>query len=156
MFVDYSTTKHAIGYPAACVAQHYGEHTPSVVLTSDTDNGNIIGIGDWDHMDVFKETTPTTLQGKIVAQNVDGTYLVLVTKAQNAALVYQKPENPIESPKSMAVEDVMTNKAGSVVRTYVLHALDRIAVSAQGFSTKPVVGKAITGVTSKKLVVATA
>jgi hypothetical protein len=61
MFVDYSTTKHATGYPANVLAQHYGEHMPSVLLSTDADNGNIVGIGDWDHMDVFKETTPTTL-----------------------------------------------------------------------------------------------
>jgi hypothetical protein len=58
MFVDYAVTKHATGYPAAVLAQKYGEHMPSVLLSTDTDNGNIIGIGDWDHMDVFKEATP--------------------------------------------------------------------------------------------------
>lgn len=153
MFVDFNTTKHAKGYPANVLAQRYGEHTPSVVLSSDTDNGMIIGIGDWDHMDVFKEATPTAVQGKIVAQNVDGTYLVLITKAENAAFVYQKPMNAIETPKSLTDEQVMVNKKGDIVRTYILHALDRVAISAEGFSGTPAVGKTVSGVTAKKLTV---
>ena len=153
MFIDMNTTRHAKGYPSNVLAQRNGEHMPSVVLSSDTDNGMIVGIGDWDHMDVFKEATPTAVEGKIVAQNVDGTYLVLITKADNAAFVYQKPMNAVETPKSLTDEQVMVNKKGDVVRTYVLHYLDRIAVSAEGFSGTPAVGKTVSGVTAKKLTV---
>lgn len=153
MFVDYAVTKHAVGYPANVLAQHYGEHMPHVLLSTDADNGNIVGVGDWDHMDVFKQTTPTAIEGKVVAQNVDGTYLVLITKADNAAFVYQKPLNAIESPKALTQESAMYNKSGDVVRTYMLHALDRIAVSAEGFSGDVAVGKTVSGVTDKKLTI---
>lgn len=156
MFVDYAVTKHATGYPANVLAQNYGEHMPSVILSTDADNGNIVGIGDWDHMDVFKEAAPTTFEGKIVAKNVDGTFLVLVTKAENAAFVYQKPLTPHSTPKELTIESSMYNKAGDVVRTYVLHALDRIAVSAEGFSGDPAVGKAIKSVAGKKMVISAA
>ena len=49
----------------------------------------------------------------------------------------------------------MYNKAGDIVRTYVLTKLDRITVSTEGFTgNDPAVGKNITGVTAKKMVVA--
>lgn len=154
MKADFSIVgTHAKGYPANVNAQQYGDHTPHVLLSSDTDNGNIVGIGDWDHWDVFQETTPTTFEGKIVDQMVDGTWLVLVKNAVNAAFVYQKPMTPYESPAELLNEKVMYNPAGSVVRTYMLKYLDRIAVSDEGFNGTPKVGATITGVENKKMTI---
>ena len=49
----------------------------------------------------------------------------------------------------------MYNKAGDIVRTYVLTKFDRITVSTEGFTgNDPAVGASISGVTNKKMVVA--
>ena len=153
MTVDFQVGAHAVGYPNNVLAQRQGEHVYSVQLTTDADNGNLVAIGDWDRMDVFKEAAVTDFEGKIVEQMSDGNWLVLVTDPGDACLVYQKPLTPYEAPASLRAESAMFNKAGSVVRCYGLHKHDRFEVSAAGFSGTPAKGKCITGVTGKKLVV---
>lgn len=154
MTVDITTNKHAIGYPSNVLAQVHGEHTYSVRLTSNADNGNLIAIGDWIDWDVFAEAAVTTFAGKIVAINPDGTYLVLVTNPGDAAFVYTKPMGPYSEP-SLRSETLFYNKAGEVARVYGLHKNDRISVSAEGFSgATPAVGKTISSVANKKLVIA--
>ena len=104
--------------------------------------------------DVFAEAAVTTFAGKIVAINPDGTYLVLVTNPGDAAFVYTKPMGPYSEP-SLRSETLFYNKAGEVARVYGLHKNDRISVSAEGFSGgTPAVGKTISSVANKKLVIA--
>lgn len=153
MSVGFTVAEHAVGYPNNVLAQRSGEHLYSVKLTTDTDNGNLIAIGDWDHMDCFAEAAVTTFEGEIVEIMPDGNFLVLVTDPGDACLVYQKPLTPYESPAALLNEKAMYNKAGDIVRAYGLHKHDRFEVSAEGFSGTPEVGKSVTGVSSKKLTV---
>ncbi len=60
-------------------------------MGSDTDNGNLIAVGDWDSLDLFKEAAVTKFEGKIVEKMGNGNYLVLVTDPGDAVLVYQVP-----------------------------------------------------------------
>lgn len=146
---------HARALPSNVVSQRYGNHTPSVQLSTDTDNGNLIAVGAWVDWDYFAEASVTTFTGKIIAQDKNGDWVVLVTDPGDACLVYQEPLTSYETPKELLNEKTMYNKAGDIVRTYVLTKLDRITVSTEGFTgNDPAVGKSITGVTSKKMVVA--
>lgn len=146
---------HARALPSNVVAQRYGNHMPSVQLSTDTDNGNLVAVGAWLGWDYFAEAAVTTFTGKIIAQDKNGDFVVLVTDPGDACFVYQKPLTPYETPEELLNEKTMYNKAGDIVRTYVLTKLDRITVSAEGFTgVTPAVGKNITGVTNKKMVVA--
>ena len=153
MTADFTIGSHATGYPANVASQRYGNHMPSVKVTTDTDNGNLIAVGDWVDWDYFREAAVTTFAGKIIAKNPDGTFLVLVTNPGDAVFVYTKPLTPYESPAELKQEKAFYNKAGDIARTYVLTKFDRIAVSEEGFDGTPSVGKAITGVSAKKLTV---
>lgn len=146
---------HARALPSNVVSQRYGNHMPSVKIDTDTDNGNLIAVGDWVAWDYFAEATVTSFAGKIIAQDKNGDWVVLVTNPGDAVFVYQKPLTPYESPEQLLSEKTMYNKAGDIVRTYVLTKFDRITVSTEGFTgNDPAVGATISGVTNKKMVVA--
>ena len=144
---------HARALPSNVVSQRYGNHMPSVKIDTDTDNGNLIAVGDWVAWDYFAEAAVTSFGGKIIAQDKNGDWVVLVTNPGDAVFVYQKPLTPYESPEQLLSEKTMYNKAGDIVRTYVLTKLDRITVSTEGFNGVPAVGKNITGVSAKKMTV---
>jgi len=146
---------HARALPSNVVSQRYGNHMPSVKIDTDTDNGNLIAVGDWVAWDYFAEAAVTSFAGKIIAQDKNGDWVVLVTNPGDAVFVYQKPLTPYESPEQLLSEKTMYNKAGDIVRTYVLTKLDRITVSSEGFTgNDPAVNATISGVTNKKMVVA--
>ena len=146
---------HARALPSNVVSQRYGNHMPSILLSTDTDNGNLIAVGDWAGWDYFAEKAVTSFKGKIIAQDKNEDWVVLVTDPGDACLVYQEPLTPYETPKELLSEKTMYNKAGDIVRTYVLTKLDRFTVSTEGFTgATPAVGKTISGVTNKKMVVA--
>ena len=149
------TATHARALPSNVVAQRYGNHMPSVQIDTDTDNGNLIAVGDWVAWDYFAEAAVTSFTGKIIAQDKNGDWVVLVTNPGDAVFVYQKPLTPYESPEQLLSEKTMYNQAGDIVRTYVLTKFDRITVSTEGFTgNDPAVGATISGVTNKKMVVA--
>ena len=146
---------HARALPSNVVSQRYGNHMPSVKIDTDTDNGNLIAVGDWVAWDYFAEAAVTSFADKIIAQDKNGDWVVLVTNPGDAVFVYQKPLTPYESPEQLLSEKTMYNKAGDIVRTYVLTKFDRITVSTEGFTgNDPAVGATISGVTNKKMVVA--
>lgn len=154
MTADFTVGSHATGYPANVAAQRYGNHMPSVKAMTDTDNGNFVKAGEWLDWDYFEEEAVTKFEGKIIAKNPDGTFLVLVKDPGDALFVYTKPLAPYETPSILKQEKTFFNKAGDTMRTYVLTKFDKVAVSAEGFNGEPEVGAAISGVTNKKLDVA--
>lgn len=156
MTVDMNTKSHATGFPADTLAQHYGAHILNVVAKTDTDNGNIVGVGAMASQNTYTEATPATFTGEIVGKTADGKWLVNVTAAENAGLVYTEPLTPYETPSVLTLEESLYNKAGDIMRVYMLAPYDRIAVSEDGFSATPAAGKKVTGVSAKKLTVATA
>jgi hypothetical protein len=152
---------HGRGYPSNVVSQRYGDHIPSVKLATDTDNGQLIAVGAWAGWDYFDEAAVTTFTGKVIAQDKNGDWLVLVTDPGDACLVYQKPLTPYETPTELLNEKTMYNKADDIVRAYVLTKFDRFTSSTENFDasalpagTTNFVGKSVTGVANKKLVLA--
>lgn len=161
MTVDFTIGTHAISYPSNCLAQRNGKHIYSVVADKDMDNGELLAVNTWVDWDKFSAKDSTGFAGKIVAQNTDGTYLILVTAPGDACLVYTKPLAPYESPADLKKEKAFYNKQGDIVRAYELAVGDRFAVSAEAFTTTPdstSIGKAVTvsaaTATKRKLVIA--
>ena len=153
MFIKYELGKHATANPSNILAAEQGAHMFSIELTTDADNGNLIAVGDWKSLDLFKEKEVTTFTGKIVEKMKNGNYLVLVENPGDACLVYNVPVAAEDFTSVWKHESVMYNKAGSIVRAYGLSKWDRFEVSVEGFSGNPEVGKSITGVADKKMVV---
>ena len=156
MSINYQIDEHATGYPSNLNAQPYGEHILNIEVATDTDNGMLISADNtkaWKSFDVFEEKAVTTFTGIIEQQMPNGNWLVLVTNPGDAMLVYQEPRTPYESPREFLDEKHFYNKAGDVVRCYVLNKWDRFEVSALAFNGTPEAGKAITGVSNKKMTV---
>ena len=153
MSVFYEIAKHATANPSNVLAAEGGAHIYSVLLDTDTDNGNLVAIGDWLSLDQFAEAAATTFTGKIVEKMGNGNYLVLVEDPGDACLVYQVPVGAEEWTNTWKKESNLYNKAGDIVRVYGLVKHDRFEVSAEGFDGEPAVGAAVTGVSNKKMVV---
>ena len=153
MSVFYEIAKHATANPSNVLAAEGGAHMYSVLLDTDTDNGNLIAIGEWLSLDLFAEAEVTSFTGKIVEKMGNGNYLVLVENPGDACLVYQVPVGAEEWTNTWKRESNLYNKAGDRVRVYGLVKHDRFEVSAEGFEGTPAVGAAVTGVSSKKMIV---
>lgn len=153
MSVFYEIAKHAVANPSNILAAEGGAHMYSVLLDTDTDNGNLVGIGEWLSLDLFAEAEVTIFTGKIVEKMGNGNYLVLVENPGDACFVYQVPVGAEEWTNAWKKESNLYNKAGDRVRVYGLVKHDRFEVSAEGFEGTPVVGAAITGVANKKMVI---
>ena len=154
MTIAYTIAKHAVANPSNVLAAEGGEHIYNILLSTDADNGNLVAVGDWAEYDVFEEAAVTTFEGKVVEKMPNGNWLVLVTEPGDACLVYQAPIAAEDWTESWKKESNMYNKAGDIVRSYGLHLHDRFEVSAEGFSATPTVGATISGVASKKMVIA--
>jgi len=154
MSMFYEIAKHATANPSNILAAEGGAHMYSILLETDTDNGNLIAVGEWDSLDLFKEAAATTFEGKIVEQMGNGNYLVLVENPGDAVFVYQVPVGAEEWNNRFKLESNLYNKAGDVVRCYGLVKHDRFEVSKEGFEGEPTVGATINGVSNKKMVIA--
>jgi len=153
MAIHFEIAKHAVCNPANVLAQNYGEHMFSIQLNGDTDNGSLVAVGDYLSLDLFKEAAVTSFEGKIVQQMTNGNYLVMVTDPGDAVLVYEKPLIAEEYSNNFKKISNFYNKAGEVVRCYGLHKYDRFEVSKEAFSGEPAVGKSISSVSNKKMVI---
>ena len=156
MAYNFTYTKHAIAFPTKIAASAGSPHIYNITLSTDQDQGQIIGRGNWLSFDNYAEAAaPNGFAGKIVAQAANGNWYVEVTATGNAEalFVYNSPILPFESPREMADISNFYNKAGDVVKAYTLIVGDIFEVSAEAFTGIPVANKAVS-VASKKLVVA--
>ena len=154
MSMFYEIAKHATANPSNVLAAEGGAHMYSILLDSDTDNGNLIAVGEWESLDLFAEAAVTTFEGKIVEQMGNGNYLVLVENPGDAILVYNVPVGAEEYNNRFKLESNLYNKAGDIVRCYGLVKHDRFEVSKEAFSGTPTVGAEIKSVAGKKMVIA--
>jgi hypothetical protein len=156
MAVDFNVVEHGVAYPANLVSQRYGNHVLHIKLTSNTDNGNFVGVGDYIDMNTYKEGTATKCTGYVGDKRSDGLWDVVITDPGDALFVYQKPLSPYGEPLELTQEKAFFNETGDVVRAYVMTPYDHIALSDADFSGTAKKGATFTTVTNKKLVIATA
>lgn len=152
--IKYAVEEHVLCNLGNLVAQEYGEHIVSLKIEQDTDNGTICKVGDWLSLDQYSMAEATEIDAEIVQKMADGTYMVLVRDPKDAVLIYQKPLIDEESPRKLTMlRNFYNDPADGPVRGYVLHKLDRFALSANGFEGTPTVGAKITAITNGKLTI---
>lgn len=152
MAIRYEIEKHAVAFPSKLLAQNGGKHIYNVVLSTDTDNGNLIARGEWDSLDLYKEAAVTTFEGVVREQAANGNWYVEVTDPGDALFVYQQPVIAEEWANTFKKTSNFFNAAGDRVRSYELAVGDVFEVSAEGFSKVPTKGAKIQSVTDKKMV----
>lgn len=154
MAIKYTVEKHTVCNPGNLIAENYGEHMVSLNITSATDNGRIVKVGDMETLDKYKVEEATTIGAYIFDKNADGTWLVVVTSVPDdlTALIYQKPIINEESPRALtSLSNFYNDPEDGAVRGYILHALDRFSLSDEGFDGTPVKGAKITQISDGKL-----
>lgn len=146
---------HAICYPSKVLATRVG-HTYNIVLTENTDNGAIVGRGDWVAFDNYEETTaPTAFKGVIRDRAQNGNWYVEVTAVdpqKEAILIYETVITTRED-RDLRQEKLYFNEKDQVVEGISLTIGDIFELSAEGFDGTPEAGKGVT-VNNKKLKVA--
>lgn len=152
MAIRYEIEKHAVAFPSKLLAQNGGKHIYNVVLSTDTDNGNLIARGEWDSLDLYKEAAVTTFEGVVREQAANGNWYVEVTDPGDALFVYQQPVIAEEWTNTFKKTSNFFNATGDRVRSYELAVGDVFEVSAEGFSKVPTKGAKIQSVTDKKMV----
>ena len=152
MAIRYEIEKHAVAFPSKLLAQIGGKHVYNVVLSTDTDNGNLIARGDWDSLDLYKEAAVTTFEGVVREQAANGNWYVEVVNPGDALLVYQQPVIAEEWTNTFKKTSNFFNAEGDRVRCYELAVGDVFEVSAEGFSKTPTKGATIQSVADKKMV----
>lgn len=155
MAIKFEIEKHAYCFPTKVLAGNGGEHILNIELTADADNGSIVTAGDYKSFDNYVEdAAPAGYEAKIVDVAANGNFYVQVVEPADAVLVCEVV-NIAEQNYDSRFKDVKNfyNKAGEVVRGYVLHKFDIYELSAEGFDGTPEAGKSVT-ITGRKHVVA--
>ena len=157
MAIKYAVDKHTRVELGNLIAQDYGRHSASVNITTDTDNGRIIKVGEMEGLDNYKMEAVTSIDAYIAQKGANGLYLVVINEVKDArtALIYTKPLTNEESPRALSLESNFYNDpADGPVRAYLLDSLDRFWLSEEGFDGTPEVGKKITTIKDGKPVIA--
>ena len=145
--------KHAYCFPTKIAASSGCPHIYNIHLTTAADNGNIIGKGAFEALDLYTEADAPEFAGLILGTSPKGNWYVEVTAATDALLVYNSPILPFEKPYDLADLKNYFNAAGDIVKAYSLIKGDVFEVSAEAFDGTPVAGKTVS-VKAKKLLVA--
>ena len=155
MSMKYEISRFPVAQPSRLLATNGGAHILSCELSTDAWNGAIIGLGDYLGFEYYEEVEPTEFEAVVVDKMASGGYLVEVTKADNAWLVYNPPVVEAEWTNDFKQEKNFYLKAGvDMARCHQLTPHDIFELSADGFEGADVyVGATISGVSGKKPVV---
>lgn len=153
--INMNIGKHAVAFPAKVASGTGAGHLFDIELASDTDNGAIIGVGDYIALGTYKEAPAPAFKGVIREVAGNGHFYVEVTENTDAVFVYMPEVSPYNDAKTR-VPSAFYNAKGETVKGYSLIKHDMIEESVENFDGTPVVGAEITGIKNKKLVVATA
>lgn len=154
-FMDY-TSVHTVAESTKLKATTAG-HIYNIQLAADADNGIIVKKGNYVAPEYYAEAAGSaTFAGKIIGTASNGNYLVEVTAVAGDLLVLQAPLIYEEYNSMVQNEKFFYNKQNDIVRAYELYVGDVFTISADGFVGTPVIGKAVSVDTTKKLKVATA
>lgn len=153
--VRYNIEKHAIGFPAKCLATEGGKHIFNIELKEDTDNGWFVGKGAFKSLDLYEEAVAGTATGKVVAQAGNGNYYVEIESADGAYFVstvpmvetdwnnnFKKESNFFNGVTLLPDGSVDTNHL-PVGRCYELAVGDIVEISETGFGAKPSIGGSV-------------
>lgn len=157
MAISYSIDTHNVAFPTKVKSGSCG-HILNCYITTDTDNGELVGVTGWHGFDEYNVTTaPSDFAGVIRGKAANGHWYIEVTNAGSTPTVFiHQPVIIAEDfTRKFTKESNFYNPAQSVVKGYVLDVLDIIEESSVIFTGVPAEGKAVTwNSTTKKFVVA--
>ena len=131
--------KHAVAGSTRLVATTAtgGHGIQDIKISTDLDNGSIIGRGALVAGEVYAMAAPTAFTGKIIDKAANGNWYVEVVTATNAYLVLQVPVNYYDYTATMRNENTFYNAKDDIVRSYPLFPGDVFELSAEGFDGTP-------------------
>lgn len=160
MKLNYSIDKHHVCFPTKVLSTRQG-HTLNIVIDEDTDNGTIVGVGDYVSFDQYQAAAaPAAYEAKILEKAADGWgWYVQVTKIDVNAPAVLIREVPITKMNNLttdfADEANLYNEAGKTVAGYVLTTLDVYELSEDAFDGKPTEGATVAVLGQKHVVTKT-
>lgn len=157
MAIKFQIQKNPTAFPTKVLAQKYAAHMYSVIAEDDVFNGAIIAVGDYKDLDRYEEGTAATVSATIVDQAPNGNWYVQFNKDHNAfteaAMVYNVPMIEEEYNTEFKKLENYYIPAGTEMRVYTIKEGDIWELNTAAFEGTPAVGKAVTGITGKKLTV---
>ena len=147
MVVDIKKGSHISSFPSkiASMMGQYG-HVFNIVLGSDTDNGVLVGKGDYISFDQYEDdvVTANAVEGVIRELMADGRWLVEITKlpATEVLYIYNSPVSEYNE-REFNDESLMYNEAGSVAQGATLIVGDMFTLSDLAFTGTPAAGKTV-------------
>lgn len=147
MAIKYEIENWGYAYPSKVLSSRVG-HNVNVVLTTDSPNGAVVGVGDYVSFDQYKEASaPTGYKAKIIDKAADGNFYVQVTGVDvnaPAVLIYETPEIAENYNAKFTNSKNFYSEAGKTVHGLVLTTLDVYELSEELFDGTPEVGKEVT------------
>ena len=151
MAIKFDIEKHHVCFPTKVLSERVGR-VLNMVIESDTDNGTVVGKGDYVHFDQYKTATaPVGFEGKILEKAANGNWYVEVMKVDinaPAILIYEVPEiTENYNAKFTAVSNfynAATSGRTKTVRGFVLTTTDVYELSEDAFEGTPQAGKKVT------------
>lgn len=146
MAIKYAIETQGYAYPTKVLSSRVG-HNVNVVLTTDSPNGAVVGVGDYVSFDQYKETTaPAGFKAKIIDKAADGNFYVQVTEVDvnaPAVLIYETPTIAENYNTKFTSNKNFYSEAGKTVHGLVLTVLDVYELSEELFEGTPEVGKEV-------------
>lgn len=141
--VRYTIEEHNVAFPSKIAASAGSPHIYNIRLENDTDNGQLVGKGDWVAFDEYKEADAPTFAGKIQAQAANNNWYVEVTADTEALFVFDSPIIAEDYNTKFTAEKNFFNEAGKTVKAYSLIKGDIFELSAKAFDGTPSAGKTV-------------
>jgi hypothetical protein len=160
MAIRYSVEEHNYAYPTKVLSERVGR-TLNMVISEDTDNGTVVGKGDYVSFDQYKvAAAPSAFEGEITEQAADGNWYVEVKKIdpnEPAILIYEVPEIAEDYNAKFTAKKNFFNEASAdrtkTVRGLLLTVTDVYELSENAFEGTPKAGAKVT-ISGQKHVVA--
>lgn len=132
-FIDLSNNAHGVAGSTRLNATITGQ-IYDIIVAEDTDNGQIIGRGDYIAPTYYRKKEAVSFTGLIIDIAPNGNYYVEILDATEAYLVLTTPVLYDESRKEYLNENLFYNKAGDKVRAYKLYPGDVFEASVECFA----------------------
>lgn len=132
-FINLTDNTHGVAGSSRLRATTTGD-IYNIKVADDTDNGQIIGKGNYVAADYYEKAEATAFSGKIIDIAANGNFYVEVVSATEAYLVLTVPVLYEEGRTEFLNENLFYNKSGDIVRAYQLFKNDVFEVSKECFA----------------------
>lgn len=142
--INVTIAEHKVAFPTKVAAASGSPHIYNIHLTAAHDNGDLVGRGAWEDLDLYTEAAaPNTFAGIIRQKAANGDWYIEVTAATEALFIFDSPVIAENYNHKFTAEKNFYNESGKVVKAYSLIKGDIISISTFGFTGTPKAGKAV-------------